>query len=633
MFVGYKYQIDQELKNLVKSWKPNFGFSGFGEATYYRTYSRQMDNGKQEQWADTVIRVVEGVLSIRYDWYKKHGLPINEEVFKSYSYKLCNAIFNMRMLPPGRGLWAMGTDFVFEKGGLALNNCAAVEVKKLSVDMNWAMDSLMCGVGVGFGVFRENSYKLYKPGFGKDHKDGTSLYTEEIAPREIFVIPDSREGWVKSLELLLRSYEEGSGYVEFDYSHIRPYGAAIKGFGGKASGPSPLIKLHDRVRIICDLYIQGGYSWTKLCADIANSIGACVVAGNVRRSAEILLGSIDDKDFLNLKNYSLDDHVHHDGKAYQCAEFHKSGESFDPKFWIEVGLSDSSDYAEWSSHTNYYGRCAIGWMSNNTVRLEKKSDFRSMPKISRLIKNNGEPGIANLINMQEYGRFGELKEDKASLTNPCSEISLESYELCNLSEVFPTRCNSKKEFYEALELATFYSTTVSLLMTHRPETNEVVNRNHRIGISISGIADWFDNYGVADCIPMLRKGYKIVKRVNELLAKESGVSPSIRLTTVKPSGTISQLAGVSSGMHFPTFKYAIRRMRVSEGSELVPVLKAAGVPWEQDTYSDNTLCFEFPIDQGLTRPAQEVSAWEQFALLSTLQREWADNMVFMYGLL
>jgi ribonucleoside-triphosphate reductase (thioredoxin) len=631
MYVTHRYIVTPQLRAEIEAKIPVFGFNGFGEATYYRTYSRQKSDGSQENWSDTVIRVVEGVQSIRKDWYKKHGLPIDTAILDDYASRLAHAIFDMKMLPPGRGLWAMGTDFVFDKGGMALNNCAAVEVKKLSVDMNWAMDALMCGVGVGFGVFRENAQELKDP---KRMHNPLSLIQQPEYQKTYYQIPDTREGWVESVKLLLGSYEEGSPYVAFDYSNIRPYGSPIKGFGGKASGPDPLIKLHGRIRRYCDRYVRGECGWSRLCADIANAIGACVVAGNVRRSAEILLGHIDDPEFVNLKNYDLADHVIYDGHLYQCTEYHCSGDVFDHQYWMMLCSVDKASAKQlhtantWSSNTYYDGRSSLGWMSNNTVRLEKKSDFRQIPKIARLIGKNGEPGIANLVNMQEYGRFGDrLKEDKANLANPCSEICLESYELCNLSEVFPTRCNSKREFYEALELATYYSSTVSLLPTHRPETNEVVNRNHRIGISISGIADWFDAYGAADCIPMLRKGYKIVKRVNETLAKEAGVNPSIRLTTVKPSGTISQLAGVSSGMHFPTFQYAIRRMRVSEGSELVPILQMAGVPWEKDVYSDNTLVFEFPIDQGKTRPANEVSAWEQFSLLSSLQREWADNMV------
>lgn len=828
MFVKHRYKIKQQLRRKLESMTPEFGFNGFGQATYYRTYSRLKEDGSQEQWSDTVIRVVEGVLSIRKDWYKKHGLPVNIKELDDYAERLAVNIFEMKMLPPGRGLFINGTDYMYERGAFSLYNCAFAEVKKLSVDMSWSMDALMSGIGVGYGVFNTNAYELKVPGTNKvlstnndcgtiTHKPDTDYIT--------FIIPDTREGWINSVKLLLESYEDGTYEVRFDYSEIRPYGAPIRGFGGTASGFEVLLVAHNRIKSVCGRYINKDIGWARLCADISNSIGACVVAGSTRRSALILLGNITDNEFIGLKDYDNNsDFVNHDAKMFRCTEYHKSTSEFQSEYWeYKSEISENTTVPEWKPNTEYDGRSALGWMSNNSVRLENKSDFRMMPKISKLIEKNGEPGIVNLVNMQEYGKFGVLDEDPATGTNPClpatakvltcegikdlsevdigdyiwsetgwtkilnkwsngikktykyytsygifygtdnhkivqdgvkievgnanqidvlagekpininkliehalvkfevtkidsndtttcirhsnphllrniqlylnsfgcisemymcydfgwileinhdgleakygniidsveyiteeevfditvdnathtfwsgghnvsncGEIPLESYELCNLSEVFPTRCNTKAEFYGALELASFYSSTVSLLPTHRPETNEVVNRNHRIGVSISGIADWFDAFGAADCIPMMRKGYKIVKRVNTKLAKEAGVSPSIRVTCVKPSGSISQLAGVSSGMHFPTFKYAIRRMRVGDKSNIVDVLKNAGIPWEVDTYSDNTLVFEFPIDQGKTRPAKEVSAWEQFALLSTLQREWADNMV------
>ncbi len=158
----------------------------------------------------------------------------------------------------------------------------------------------------------------------------------------------------------------------------------------------------------------------------------------------------------------------------------------------------------------------------------------------------------------------------------------------------------------------FYASTVSLLPTHRPETNAVIARNRRIGVSLSGVADWLDKVGAAHLSRKLRECYKIVRAENKKLAEQAGVPVSIRVTTIKPSGTISQLAGVSSGMHFPTFQYAIRRIRVAMNSPIADVLLQNSIPHEKDVYSDNTYVFEFPIDQGCTRKATDVSAWEQF---------------------
>ncbi len=561
--VKERFELSSEGVNFLKSLKQEFGFNGFGEATYYRTYSRLKDDGTQENWADTIIRVVNGVLSIRKNHYILNGLEFNDDDWQEFARSFALSMFYMEFLPPGRGLWAMGTEYVYNRGSMALNNCGAVDSKDLSHACEWAMDALMCGVGVGFNTAWDGKAK-----------------NPDKSSSKIFEIPDSREGWVESLKLLIESYTKDGEWYQFDYSLIRPFGAIIRGFGGKASGADPLIQLHKRVEKSLDDYCDGEYDATRTIADIFNAIGACVVAGNVRRSAQIALGRPDDLTFLDLKNYK------------------KNPE-----------------------------REEIGWMSNNTVVLSSSEDFEKIPKIARRIKNNGEPGICNLINMQKYGRFGKEMKDDAWLSNPCSEIPLESFELCNLAEVFPTKCKTTEIFYKALEYATFYASTVSLLPSHRVETNSIVARNRRIGVSLSGVADYLDQIGAAQLTKELRHGYNIVRKINDKLAKEAGIPSSIRVTTIKPSGTISQLAGVSSGMHFPIFKYAIRRMRVGSDTPFCTLLQNAGVPNEPDQYSENTFVFEFPIDQGKTRKADEVSAWEQFAFLAMLQREWSDNMV------
>lgn len=563
MFVTERFQLDPLFKNALRRKTPNFGFGLLGAVVYYRTYSRIKPDGSQEQWHDTVIRVVEGTFSILKDWYVRHHLPWDEFRRQQEAARMADAMFDMRFLPPGRGLWAMGTDYVFERGGMALQNCGAVDVTKLSEDSAWAMDALMCGVGVGFGM-TNNSQSFKSP---------------DPVPMK-YVVPDSREGWVESLRLLVASYEGGNPAVQFDYSQIRPAGVPIRGFGGTASGPAPLEKLHDRVRGYLDAHVRGETTRTRLIADVMNAIGACVVAGNVRRSAEIALGSPYDDEFINLKNYDL-----------------------------------------------YPERMEIGWMSNNSIVLSSTEDFKKLPEIAELIRKNGEPGIMNLLNVQKYGRYGEEQPDTGWLCNPCAEQPLESYEVCCLVEVFPTRCKTPEQFFEALELAQLYAHAVSLLPTHSAQTNAVVARNHRIGESLSGIADWFDNVGATEVISMLRAGYKLVRETNQRLAREAGIPESIRVTTVKPSGTVSQLAGVSPGMHYPAFSRYIRRVRVGENTPIVPLLIAAGVPHEKDVYSDNTLVFEFPVNQGKTRSQKEISMWGKGSMVMTLQRHWSDNMV------
>ena len=308
-------------------------------------------------------------------------------------------------------------------------------------------------------------------------------------------------------------------------------------------------------------------------------------------SAEISLGYVDDKDFMNLKNYEIN-----------------------PE------------------------RSAIGWLSNNSVVLRADhgyKDFSYIPELARRILDNGEPGMINLYNIQKYGRSGKELPDEATMVNPCGEISLCNFELCNLAEVFPPRCSDPQKFYKALEYATFYASTVSLLPTHRPETNAVIAKNRRIGVSISGIAQWasksdseeWGQMNYTKMITFLRKGYKIVRETNTRLAKESGVPAAVRVTTVKPSGSISLLAGASPGVHYPVSRYAIRRVRIGMTSPLVPPLIAAGVPHEKDIVSENTYVFEFVIDHGDVRPCEDVSPWEQFSVVQMMQKHYADNCV------
>lgn len=569
-FINEQFYLNKHTCDYIHSLTPTFGFNGVGAVVYYRTYSRMMKNGKQEQWADTIIRVINGVMSIRKDWYSKMHLPWDEDKWQKFATDMSVSMFKMHFLPSGRNLWAMGTDFVIERGSCALYNCAAVDSINFPKSAFWVMDMLFNGVGVGIKINWNGD--IYYP-----NKNETETY----------IIEDSREGWSKSVYQLINSYVKNENdtlckYPKFDYSLIRPKGTLIKSFNAKASGSDPLIKLHTQIEQILDAHVYGKISKTQLVADIFNNIGTCIVSLSIRRSAEILLGQADDHIFINLKN----------------------NEYFPER-------------KEWA------------WISNNTIILEKREDFQiHMPAIAENIIKNGEPGLMNLINIQKYGRYGQEMHDTATLCNPCSEIPLEPYEVCNLSEIFPTKCDTDDEIFEASKYATFYSSTVSLLPTHHPETNLVIAKNRRIGVSISGIADFRDKKGSVSLIRLCRELYKTIRQTNKKYAQEAGIPESIRVTTVKPSGTLSLLTGVTPGMHYPTHKYAIRRIRMSKDQEIVNVLQQANIPNEDDTYAQNTLVFEFPIKSECnTRSAKEITAYEQFSLLATMQREYSDNMV------
>lgn len=870
------FLLNDSYQDELRLLKPEFGYDGFGEVVYYRTYSRRKPRNEhesvlgqehwtsQENWADTVIRVVNGTFTIRKDWYLKNGIKWDEDWWQEYANGFAKSMFNMYWLPPGRGLWAMGTEFVYSRGSMALNNCFSGNTKfltpdglikfkdnvdqnvvvytqdgwkdavvkcfgqqkiqqycfklskgrgkhkikynatrnhrwilsngnttdyikigdkvtttscdlinrdldyengfvhgliyadgtkhtyypkrqfirlcgeknkytnnlekhqdylsttspqsfngdnvitliseidfknepsnetslsyklgfleawiscdghknknadirldtvntqginwlkeystilgytiigysitnndtnygkrknplnrltlrtesiefvlesivdfnselenvyciiepethsfmleggiitgncgytelgntdSLSTDFEWMMDALMMGVGVGFHSIRDD-LKAYKP---------ESQYT--------FIIQDTRESWAHSVKLLIDAYlHVGGKFPKFDYTLIRPKGQLIKGFGGLSSGPEPLIKLHGQIVKCFDRYINTfSYDVVQLKTDIANMIGCCVVAGNVRRSAELALGSVQDKVFMDLKDYAA-----------------------------------------------YPDRVSFGWMSNNTVFCQHDSDFDQLGEVAKRVPLRGEPGIANLRNFVT-GRVGKknkgLRKDKGKGLNPCAEVILENKELCNLSETSPTRCPDVETWYKACEYASFYSSTTSLLPTHSAATNEIVARNRRIGVGLIDYTGWIRNEGLFKVTRYMRRGYKIIRATNQWANGQAGVPEAVRVTVIKPGGTVPKLVGKTAGAGYPTFPFIIRRMRIADNNPIIDLLKEANIPFEEDIFDKHTLVFEFPVKQTGSKAAEFVSLWEQANNLVTLQREWSDNSV------
>lgn len=569
MYVIERFELDEHVCEQLKSDIPPFGYNGFGELIFFRTYSRIKKDGGQEDWADVVIRNINGVMSIRKDWYIKNHIDWDERFWQTYATGMAMFQFQMKWMPPGRGLWAMGTDFMYERGSMALYNCAAttIETATFAEDIAWLMDALMHGVGVGFEAVRDNNMRLYKPQGFFD-----------------FDIPDSREGWTESERLLIRAFTVPNQKMpRFTYGKIREAGLPIKGFGGVACGPGPLRDLHGFTVEQFDLFGQRPeYDSVYLKTNIANLVGCCVVAGNLRRSAELGKGKVHDPVFMDLKDYQ-----------------------------------------------KFPEREAFGWMSNNSVELETAEDFDMLGEIAKRVITRGEPGYINRINMKQ-GRIGKkdnVREDKASLFNPCGEIPLENKEVCNVVETLPTMCSTPEEWYQACEYATLYASTVSLLPTYSRETNKVVARNRRIGVSIVDFSGWKLEYGVHKVTKFLRKGYKRVRATNHWANDEAGVPHSLRLTTIKPGGTTPKLAGRTPGIGHPTFDYTIRRFRLSPNVPVAQLFIDAGIPHEPDVWDKNTYVFEYPIVQGPAAPAEKVSLWEQAMNLILVQREWSDNAV------
>lgn len=234
--------------------------------------------------------------------------------------------------------------------------------------------------------------------------------------------------------------------------------------------------------------------------------------------------------------------------------------------------------------------------------------------------------------MRQYGRMDGHKDNKDHRVgggNPCLEQSLESYELCCLVETFPNNHDSLDDFKRTLKFAYLYAKTVTLGQTHWPETNRVMLRNRRIGCSVSGVAQFLARYNVDTLRKWLRAGYKVIQKYDGIYSDWFAIPHSIKTTSVKPSGTVSLLAGATPGMHFPESRFYIRRMQLANTSDLVPALKKAGykvVPCVN--HESTTSVVEIPVDCGSgIRTIKEVSMWEQLGLAALLQRHWADNQV------
>ena len=517
--------------------------------------------------------------SLQKDHAKQSRLPWNDSKAQASAKEAFDRLFNLKWTPPGRGLWVMGTDIVNkQKNSAALQNCAFVstnEMTKLNPGKPFAflMEASMLGVGVGFDdKGADKGFEIYAP-----------------TGEQEYVIPDTREGWQESTVALINSYlKPDQQAIKFNYDEVRPYGTPIKTFGGTASGPEPLIKLHGH---IVKLFTgRAGSQLTRRdIADIGNMIGVCVVSGNVRRSAELLIGRIDDEDFLNLKN----------------AERFPDRNSYDP------------------------ANPGWAWMSNNSVEVSVGTDFS--PIVDGIVRN-GEPGVIWMDVSRKYGRLADAPNNKDHRVvgyNPCAEQSLESFEMCTLVETYLNRHDSLEDYLRTVKFAYLYAKTVTLLPTHWEETNAIMQRNRRIGTSMSGVANFADIHGLPILREWMDRAYETVQKYDQTYSEWLGIRESIKTTTVKPSGTVSILAGESPGVHWtPGGKYFLRAIRFSNSDPMLPLFKMAKYRVEPASESpESTSVVFFPVKSDAERAEKDVSIFEKMALAATAQRHWSDNSV------
>lgn len=475
----------------------------------------------------------------------------------------------------GRFLWQLGTNVVEQHGLASLQNCAFTTCNTPRA-FTWAFDMLMLGSGVGYNIQRENVYKL--PEIKEEFKAPTR-YDNAGAD---FIVPDTREGWVELLDRVLQSAFYGKGKNGFSFSTqlVRGKGVPIRGFGGVASGPEDLVSgLFEISRILED---RIGKQLRPIdCLDIMNIIGSIVVSGNVRRSAQIAIGDHDDVQFLRAKRWDL------------------------------------GNIPSWRA------------MSNNSVVC---SDTRLLlDDFWAGYNGSGEPyGLINLKLARAIGRVGETQYPDKGVQgfNPCAEQPLAPFETCCLAEIFLPNIGSYAEFVDVQRLLYRVCKHSLALPCHHGETEEIVHRNMRMGIGVTGYLQ-----ATEEQRSWLKEAYEELRQFDREYSENNGWPSSVKLTTVKPSGTLSLLPGVTPGCHPAFARYLIRRIRVASNHNLISSCREAGYHIEYQRNFDgtedrSTVVIEFPFSypEG-TVLAKDMSAVEQLDVVKRLQTEWSDNAV------
>jgi ribonucleotide reductase alpha subunit len=478
----------------------------------------------------------------------------------------------------GRFWWQLGTNTVEKLGLASLQNCAFTTIDSPIRPFTWCMDMLALGSGVGYNLQRKYVEKL--PPVREWFKAPTRVDNGGAD----FIIPDSREGWVKFLGKTLKaaflSDKPEKGTFTYSTQVVRGKGAPIKGFGGVASGPEDLCW---GINKISEILIQRAGKKVRPidCLDIMNIIGHIIVAGNVRRSAQIAIGDPDDIEFLLAKRW------------------------------------DIGNIPPWRA------------MSNNSVVCDDIRDLHEY--FWHGYEGKGEPyGLINLRLSRKVGRLGDTEYDDPNVQgyNPCAEQSLEPYETCCLAEVFLPNIESKEEFLDLLMLLYRINKHSLALKCHHPETEEVVFRNMRMGIGLTGIMQ-----ATEEQLSWMPDGYQYLRDYDEQYSESHGFNPSIKLTTVKPSGTLSLLPGVTPGVHPGYSQFMFRRIRIAAGHPLISVCREHGYPIEYQKLLDGTedrgtlvVTFPFAYPEG-TILAEDMTALEQLKWVKRLQTEWSDNSI------
>lgn len=489
---------------------------------------------------------------------------------------LYDTMFNLRGSISGRALWQLGSETVDRIGADSLCNCWLVVCNKLD-SFCFAFNQLMLGGGVGVNILPENVYELpvvkYSPPVKRVDTPDCDL-----------IVPDNREGWVELLWQVLKSFFETGKPLAYSTQCIRAAGKTIHCFGGTASGSEPLVE--GITQIVAILRKRAGEKLRPIdCADIMNIIGTIVVSGNIRRSSEIIIGSPHDLLFLDAKN--------------------------------------------WNKHAVPNWRA----MANMTVAANSMDEL--LPEFWEPYNSDGECyGLLNLNNCRRFGRLydgdGYRPDPFVAGCNPCGEANVEDREPCNLAEQFLPRITDILQWKQIAVLLYKAAKTIANFQYSDPRTEEVVHRNMRVGVGLSGwmAAPWARDKAY------LHDVYRTLEDADACYSKQLNVPKSAKLTLIKPSGTLSLLPPcITPGMGAAYSRYLIRRIQFSANDPLVETCRQHGYHVEprlqfDGSHDARTMVVEFPVDMGPKAITEdEVDVLDELETQKFLQTHWADQSI------
>jgi ribonucleoside-triphosphate reductase len=574
-----------------------------GREVYLRTYSRQKADGTNETWRDTVERVVDGNLALVDPRFHEPGE--REKLFKM--------IYGMEALPAGRHLWSTGVH-----GRQFLANChsAGFTRRDVTEHFRFTFDELMKGGGVGSNYSNKyismhppilSKVDLHivcnpaHPDIGEFRELLSSSFTHH--ERDRYVVEDSREGWCGALAEVLRAAWDGRDFpLVIDVSVLRPKGALLRSFGGKSSGPAPLVRMLHKVAFIMSSRVGGKLSSLDVM-EIDHEISRVVVAGGIRRSARMSVKHWADKDIFDFIHCKKDEDKH----------------------WT-TNISVEVDYEFFRA-----------------LRKNDRHATRVLREAAMAILKNGEPGFWN----SSLASDGEV--DPPFTPNPCGEIAMPMWDVCNLGHInlsaFAGRDDDAREAFRLMTRFLIRATFGDILNPHQ---REVVARNRRVGVGFFGYADWLAFQGVRfseshhreDIRSKLRSFRESCRSEARAYARLLRIPEPIKTTCIAPTGTISNLPGVTSGCQPIFARYFKRRVRYSENDDNLKELIEMGYEVENSKYEPATKivvfyckdplvarCETMGIDTDVIEEQSEISLSDHLAVQSMLQNEYADNAI------